>query len=59
MTSNTNDKSNWAIAGGLLSGLGIGFFFLSDAPALAFVGSLITGLGIGIIISAILSKIGK
>ena len=51
------DKSTWAIGGGVLAGLGIGFFFLPAAP-LAFVGSLIGGLGIGLIITSIISGKG-
>ena len=53
---NKSDKTSWAIGGSLLSGLGIGFFFLQQS-ALYFVGSLISGLGAGLIIAAILSKI--
>ena len=49
------DKSTWAIGGGLLAGLGVGFFFLT-VSALAFVGCILTGLGIGLIITSILSK---
>lgn len=48
------DKSTWAIGGGILLGLGIGFFFLPNA--LAFVGSILAGLGLGLIITSILSK---
>lgn len=51
-----SDKGAWAIGGGVLLGLGIGFFFLQQS-ALYFVGSLIAGLGVGLIVSAILSKI--
>lgn len=46
-------KNTWAIGGGLLLGLGVGFFFLY-ASALFFVGSLIAGLGNGLILAAIL-----
>jgi hypothetical protein len=53
--SQIKDKSSWAIGGGVLTGLGVGLFFLK-ASALAFVGSLIAGLGIGLIIAAILSR---
>lgn len=49
------DRSTWAIGGGLLLGLGIGFFFLRE-NALAFVGCLIGGLGLGLIITALVSK---
>lgn len=49
------DKSTWAIGGGLLLGLGVGFFFL-QVSALVFVGCIIGGLGLGLIITSILSK---
>lgn len=50
------DKSNWAIGGGVLSGLGAGFFFLQQS-ALMFVGAMLLGLGVGLIITSILSSI--
>jgi len=50
-----DDKSTWAIGGGVLLGTGIGFFFLQVSP-LAFVGSLIAGLGLGLIITSIISR---
>lgn len=40
MTNKARDKSTWAIGGGLLAGLGVGFFFLQESP-LAFVGAMI------------------
>ena len=49
------DKSNWAIGGGLLTGLGVGLFFLKMS-ALAFVGSIIAGLGVGLVIAAVISS---
>ena len=51
------NKETWAIGGGVLLGLGIGFFFLQQS-ALFFVGSLIAGLGLGLFVTSILSKIG-
>lgn len=51
-----SDKTTWAIGGGLLLGLGVGFFFLHQS-ALYFIGSLIAGLGFGLSVTAILSKI--
>ncbi|WP_242092265.1 hypothetical protein [Aestuariivivens sediminicola] len=48
------DKSNWAIGGGILAGLGTGFFFLEQS-ALMFVGAILLGLGVGLIITSILS----
>jgi hypothetical protein len=49
------DKSTWAVGGGLLIGLGVGFFFLPES-ALAFVGSMLAGLGLGLLIAALISK---
>jgi hypothetical protein len=54
-TMQTNDKSTWAIGGGLLMGLGVGFFVLQQS-ALAFVGSIIAGLGMGLLIAALISR---
>lgn len=51
----TQDKSNWAIGGGVLAGLGVGLFFLQQSP-LAFVGSLLAGLGVGLVITAVISR---
>ena len=50
-----SDKSTWAIGGGVLLGLGVGFFFLGQS-ALYFVGSIIAGLGIGLFVTAIISS---
>ena len=55
MTDKKEDKSTWAIGGGVLLGIGVGFFFL-QASALAFVGSILAGLGIGLVITAIISR---
>jgi len=54
MPNKINDKSTWAIGGGLLIGIGVGFFFLPTS-ALAFVGSMLAGLGIGLVITALIS----
>lgn len=51
------DRSTWAIGGGVLLGLGIGFFFLDQGSALAFVGSIIAGLGLGLFVTAIVSSL--
>ncbi len=58
MAEKKDDKSTWAIGGGLLLGLGVGFFFLKTAP-LAFIGSMIAGLGLGLILASIISSKGK
>jgi len=50
-----DDKSSWAIGGGLLIGMGVGFFFLEESP-LAFVGSMFIGLGLGLLLTAIISR---
>jgi len=51
----TEDKSTWAIGGGTLLGLGIGFFFLGGNSH-AFVGSLLGGIGAGLITTSIISR---
>jgi len=55
MTNKKDDKSTWAIGGGLLMGIGVGFFFLQQSP-LAFVGSILIGLGIGLVLTALISS---
>lgn len=56
MANNNSDKSTWAVGGGVLLGLGVGFFFLEQS-ALYFLGCLLAGLGIGLIATAIISKL--
>jgi hypothetical protein len=51
------DKSVWAVGGGLLMGIGAGFFFLRESP-LVFVGCLLLGLGLGLVIAALASRLG-
>jgi len=51
---NKTGKDDWAIGGGVLLGLGAGFFLL-HLSALYFVGSLLAGIGIGLMTTAILS----
>jgi len=48
-------KGSIAIGGGLLAGLGGGFFLL-ETSALYFVGSLLAGLGVGLIISSLVGR---
>ncbi|KYK25523.1 hypothetical protein AYK26_05815 [Euryarchaeota archaeon SM23-78] len=50
------DKSTWATGGGLLIGLGVGFFFLK-VSALAFVGCILAGLGLGLVITSLISGV--
>ena len=54
-TNKKDDRSTWAIGGGLFLGLGVGFFFLQES-ALAFVGSILSGLGLGLLIASIISR---
>jgi len=49
------DKSVWAIGGGVLMGVGAGMFYLKESP-LAFVGCVLLGLGLGLIATAIISR---
>jgi hypothetical protein len=49
------DKSTWAVGGGIILGIGVGFFFLQQS-ALYFVGCILAGLGIGLLTTSILSK---
>ena len=53
--SKSEDKSTWAVGGGLLVGLGVGFFFIQH-NILAFVGCILGGLGIGMILTSLLSR---
>lgn len=50
-----HDKSTWAIGGGIILGLGVGFFLL-QASALFFIGSILAGLGLGLMVTSIISK---
>ncbi|MBA7683901.1 hypothetical protein ES703_92287 [subsurface metagenome] len=54
-TNKKEDKSTWAIGGGVLMGIGAGFFFLRESP-LAFVACILLGLGLGLMITSIISS---
>lgn len=58
MANEKQTKSTWAVGGGLLLGLGVGFFFL-EKSALVFVGCMFIGLGFGLLIAAGISVIRK
>lgn len=58
MAMQNEDKSTWAIGGGVIIGLGVGFFFLPES-VFGFVGSLLVGLGMGLVVTAVLSVIRK
>ena len=57
-TKKGNDRSTWAIGGGVLLGIGVGFFFLKES-ALAFVGSILLGLGLGLMVTSIISAVKR
>jgi Na+/melibiose symporter-like transporter len=50
-----DDKSTWAIGGGVLMGVGAGFFFLKESP-LAFVACILLGIGLGLMMTSIISR---
>jgi hypothetical protein len=50
-----NEKSTWAIGGGTLIGIGVGFFFLLKSPLL-FVGSMLIGIGVGLLIVSLVKN---
>ena len=53
-----DDKSSWAVGGGVMLGVGAGFFFLPGSP-LAFVGCILAGIGLGLMVASLTSsKIG-
>ena len=49
------DKASLAVGGGVMLGIGVGFFFVRTNP-LAFVGSLLAGMGLGLFVAALISK---
>ena len=56
----TLDPGAYAIGGGLLLGMGVGFFFfpaavIGQTSVFAFIGCMIGGLGLGLLGAAILS----
>ena len=46
-----NEKSSWAVGGGLMLGVGVGFFFFPES-IFSFVGSIIAGLGVGLLVAS-------
>jgi len=49
------DRRDWAIGGGVIIGIGVGFFFLQTSP-LYFVGCILLGLGLGLLITSLIPK---
>jgi len=56
MSDKNHNRSTWAVGGGLLAGLGIGFFFL-EKSALVFLGCMFAGLGLGLLVAAVIPAI--
>ena len=53
-----DDKSTWAVGGGVLLGVGAGFFFLQES-VFAFVGCIIGGLGLGLLVTSVISAMKR
>jgi len=49
------DKSTWAIGGGVLIGVGAGIFYIRTYP-LGIVAFTLIGIGLGLIIASIISR---
>lgn len=52
------DKSTWAVGGGVLLGVGVGFFFFPES-IFVFIGCIIGGLGLGLMVTSILSTMKR
>jgi len=48
-----NDRSAWAVGGGTMLGLGVGFFFFPES-IFNFIGSLLAGIGLGLLVASFL-----
>ena len=49
------DKSTWAIGGGVLIGVGAGIFYIKTFP-LGIVAFTLIGIGLGLIVASIISR---
>ena len=52
------EKSNWAIGGTTMIGVGVGLIYLQTS-VMIFVASIIIGIGVGLIVAPILSLFEK
>ena len=52
------DKSTWAVGGGVMLGIGVGFFFLQES-VFAFVGCILGGIGLGLMVTSILGTLKR
>jgi hypothetical protein len=55
MTTKKDDKSTWAIGGGVVGGLGLGLLFQYYNP-MAVPGFLMLGLGFGLMMTSLISR---
>ena len=57
MATNGNrfDRGAWAVGGGTLVGLGVGFFFIQTS-VFAFIASLLIGIGAGLLLAALIPR---
>ena len=55
MTNKKDDKSTWAIGGGVVGGLGVGLLFHYYNP-MAIPAFILIGLGLGIVITSLISR---
>ena len=54
-TNKKEDRSTWAIGGGVLIGVGAGIFYIKTYP-LGIVAFTLIGIGLGLIITSIISR---
>jgi len=54
-TNKKEDKSTWAIGGGVLIGVGAGIFYIKTYP-LGIVAFTLIGIGLGLIVASIISR---
>lgn len=50
-----NERSSWAVGGGTMLGVGVGFFFFPHS-IFSFVGSIIAGIGLGLLVAALIKN---
>ncbi len=48
-------KSAWAVGGGTMLGVGVGFFFFPQSIFM-FIGSIIAGIGLGLLVASVFVK---
>ena len=58
MSEKSREKSDWAIGGCTLIGLGVGLIFLKTS-VLWFFASLLIGIGVGLVLTAVISAIQR